>query len=93
MFELESRQSLNGHFRTKLEWQILTNPGGYNSGVPKAIRLVIKLDLDILPTNSFMKFGGNWIRNDQVRERTTMWSRPPAAHRPPAMGVHIIRPS
>ena len=58
--------------RTKLKWPILTNSGGHNSGVPKGIWLVIKLDRDILPTNTFMKFGGNWMRNVQVRERTKL---------------------
>jgi len=40
--------------------------------VPKAIWLVIELDRDISPTNTFVKFGGNWMRNVQVRERTKL---------------------
>ena len=62
MFKLESGQHCGA----------ARNSGGHNSGVPKAIRLVIELDLDISPTNTFMKFGGNWMRNVQVRERTKL---------------------
>jgi len=40
--------------------------------VPGGNWLVIELDLDISPTNTFMKFGGNWMRNVQVRERTQL---------------------